>query len=64
MRALMGIVYGIFLALLFPHARSRTRLASGFGAAGYGPLSWILTAFALRVLARSRRRPSPGRARC
>jgi hypothetical protein len=51
MHALMGIVYGIFLALLFPHARSWTRLASGFGAADYGAVSWILTSFAAGVLA-------------
>ena len=51
MHALMGIVYGIFLALLYPHAAGWTKLASGFGAADYGMVSWILTLFAAGVLA-------------
>jgi hypothetical protein len=51
MHALMGITYGVFLALLYPHAVQWSRLASGFGAAGYGVLSWILTLFAGAVLA-------------
>jgi hypothetical protein len=51
MHALMGIVYGIFLALLFPHAVEWGRLASGFGGADYGAISWILTLFAAGVLA-------------
>ena len=51
MHALMGIVYGIFLALLFPHAWGWTKLASGFGGADYGVVSWILTFFAVGVLA-------------
>jgi len=50
MHALMGIVYGIFLALLFPHALGWTKLASGFGGADYGVVSWILTFFAAGVL--------------
>jgi hypothetical protein len=49
MHALMGIVYGVFLTLLYPHAAQWTRLASGLGAADYGTLSWILTAFAAGV---------------
>jgi hypothetical protein len=51
MHALMGIVYGVFLALLFPHAVGWTKLASGFGAADYGLISWILTVFAAGVAA-------------
>jgi hypothetical protein len=51
MHALMGIVYGVFLALLYPHAAQWWRLSSGFGAADYGALSWILTLFAVGVLA-------------
>lgn len=51
MHALMGIVYGIFLALFFPHAVRWTAMASGFGSAGYGAVSWILTFFAAGVLA-------------
>ena len=50
MHAVMGIVYGIFLALLYPHAVSWARLDSGFGAADYGAHSWILTMFAAGVL--------------
>lgn len=50
MHALMGITYGVFLALLFPHARQWSHLASGLGPAGYGLLSWILTLFAIGVL--------------
>ena len=63
MHALMGITYGVFLSLLFPHAVGWGRMVSGFGAASYGVLSWILTLFAagvfisgLRDLAASRRR--------
>jgi len=51
MHAIMGIVYGVFLALLFPHAEKWSHLATGFGAADYGVLSWILTGFAAGVLA-------------
>src|SRR5579872_41839 len=36
MHALMGIAYGVFLTLLFPHAAGWGRMASGFGAADYG----------------------------
>ena len=50
MHGVMGIVYGIFLALLFPHALGWTKLASGFGPADYGLISWILTLFAAGVL--------------
>jgi uncharacterized protein len=49
MHAIMGIVYGIFLALLYPHAAQWARLATGFGAADYGLLSWILTIYAVGV---------------
>ncbi len=51
MHALMGIVYGVFLTLLYPHAKEWSRLASGFGGAGYGTVSWVLTVFAAGVLA-------------
>ena len=50
MHALMGIVYGVFLTLLLPHAAGWWRLDSGFGSADYGPLSWLLTFFAAGVL--------------
>jgi hypothetical protein len=51
MHALIGIVYGVFLTLLYPHAAQWWRLASGFGSADYGVVSWILTLFAAGVLA-------------
>jgi uncharacterized protein len=51
MHAVMGITYGIFLALLYPHASGWQRLSSGFGAADYGILSWVLTLFAAGVFA-------------
>jgi uncharacterized protein len=50
MHALMGIAYGVFLALLYPRAVRWSRLASGFGAEYYGVLSWVLTLFAAAVL--------------
>jgi hypothetical protein len=51
MHALMGIVYGIFLTMLYPHAAGWARLAIGFGSADYGVVSWVLTLFAIGVLA-------------
>jgi hypothetical protein len=49
MHALMGITYGVFLALLYPNAMGWLGAPSGFATASYGPLSWILTAFAFGV---------------
>jgi hypothetical protein len=49
MHALMGIVYGAFLATLFPHAARWAKLPSEFGAVDYGPISWILTLYAVGV---------------
>ena len=51
MHAVMGIVYGAFLTLLFPHAREWAKAATGFGPANYGAISWLLSAFALGVFA-------------
>ncbi len=51
MHAVMGIAYGVFLALLFPVACAWQRMPFGFGAAHYGILSWVLTLFAAGVLA-------------
>ncbi len=51
MHAVMGIVYGVFLTLLYPHAADWSRLASGFTAVNYSALSWILTLFAAGVFA-------------
>lgn len=50
MHAVMGIVYGVFLAELYPHAAKWAKLDSGFGLADYGPLSWIMTLLAAGVL--------------
>jgi hypothetical protein len=50
MHAVMGIVYGVFLAELYPHAASWAKLDTAFAPAGYGPLSWLLTLFATGVL--------------
>jgi uncharacterized protein len=51
MHAVMGIVYGVFLAELYPHAARWAKLGSGFGPADYGLLSWILTVYAVGVFA-------------
>jgi hypothetical protein len=51
MHAVMGIVYGIFLTLLYPYAALWRDSLTGFGRADYGEVSWILTIFALGVLA-------------
>jgi len=51
MHALMGIVYGVFLALLYPHAVAWWSRGPGFTPADYGATSWVLTAFAAGVLA-------------
>jgi hypothetical protein len=49
MHAVMGITYGVFLSLLFPHAVQWERLATGVQAASYGAVSWMLTLFAAGV---------------
>ncbi len=49
MHAVMGIAYGVFLALLYPQAAGWMKLDSGFGAANYGMVSWVLTVFATGV---------------
>jgi hypothetical protein len=51
MHAIMGIVYGIFLTMLYPFAIDWSKLSTGFGSAEYGVLSWVLTFFAAGVLA-------------
>ena len=62
MHAVMGFVYGVFLAELYPYAANWAKLDSGFAPASYGLVSWILTVFAagvfssgLRDLAASRK---------
>jgi len=50
MHAIMGIVYGVFLAKLYPHAARWAKLDSAFGTADYyGAISWILTLYAVGV---------------
>ncbi len=49
MHAVMGIAYGVFLALLYPQAARWAKIDSGFGGANYGIVSWILTIFAVGV---------------
>jgi hypothetical protein len=61
MHALMGIVYGVFLSLLYPHAVRWWALGSGFGPADYGVVSWILTFFAAGVFASGLRDLTAGR---
>jgi hypothetical protein len=50
MHAVMGITYGLFLAVFFPNAVEWQRLGTGFAAADYGILSWVMTLFAAGVL--------------
>jgi hypothetical protein len=49
MHAIMGIVYGVFLAKLYPHAARWAKFPSAFGAADYGAISRILTLYAVGV---------------
>ena len=46
MHAIMGIVYGLFLAQLWPSIPQWARLPTGFSPASHGGLSWLLTAMA------------------
>jgi hypothetical protein len=50
MHAIMGIVYGLFLAHLWPSIRQWAERSTGFASASYGALSWLLTAMAAGVL--------------
>lgn len=50
MHAVMGIVYGLFLAYLLPHVWDWMRQPTGFGRIHYGLLSWLLTLMAGGVL--------------
>jgi hypothetical protein len=49
MHAVMGIIYGLFLAELWPAMPRWARLETGFAPASYGPLSWLLTAMGVGV---------------
>jgi hypothetical protein len=48
--AIMGILYGVFLAHLWPSLRHWADLPTGFASARYGPLSWLLTVMGIGVL--------------
>ena len=50
MHALMGIVYGLFLAYLVPNVFGWIHQATGFGHVQYGYLSWLLYFMAGGVL--------------
>ncbi len=49
MHAIMGIVYGAFLAFLIPEMRRWYRLDTGFGASYHGFPAWMLLAIACGV---------------
>ncbi len=49
MHAIMGIVYGAFLAFLIPQMLTWARLDSGFGASNHGFPAWILLVLAAGV---------------
>ena len=51
MHAIMGIVYGAFLAFLIPQVLMWSRLATGFGPSYHGFPAWILLVLAGGVLA-------------
>jgi len=49
MHAIMGIVYGAFVAILLPELVGWSRLPTGFGQADYGLISWMLSLMAVGV---------------
>jgi hypothetical protein len=49
MHTILAIVYGAFLANLLPQMAGWAQYPSGFAAANYGLLSWLLTAMAVGV---------------
>jgi uncharacterized protein len=51
MHAIMGIVYGAFLAFLIPQLFGWSKLATGFGLAYHGFPAWMLLALAAGVFA-------------
>ena len=51
MHAVMGIVYGAFLAFLIPEMIRWSALATGFGPSSHGFPAWILLALAAGVFA-------------
>jgi hypothetical protein len=51
MHAIMGIVYGAFLAFLIPELIAWSTLAAGFGASYHGFPAWVLLVLAAGVFA-------------
>jgi hypothetical protein len=51
MHAIMGIVYGAFLAFLIPQMIEWSKLATGFGASYHGFPAWMLLVLAAGVFA-------------
>jgi hypothetical protein len=51
MHAIMGIVYGAFLAFLIPQMIGWARLATGFGSSDHGFPAWLLLVLAAGVFA-------------
>jgi uncharacterized protein len=49
MHAIMGLVYGAFLAHLLPVVAGWARRPTGFAPADYGALAWLLTLMAVGV---------------
>jgi len=49
MHAIMGIVYGAFLAFLLPQMIGWSRLATGFGPSDHGFPAWLLLVLAVGV---------------
>lgn len=50
MHAVMGIVYGAFLAFLIPEMIAWSTLATGFGSSYHGFPAWMLLVLAAGVL--------------
>jgi len=50
MHTIMAIVYGAFLANLLPQLAGWAQQPTGFAAADYGPISWLLTLMAIGVV--------------
>jgi hypothetical protein len=49
MHAVMGIVYGVFLALLVPSLYAWSKLPTGLERASYGALSYVMTLLSIGV---------------
>ena len=59
--AIMGMVYGVCLANLYPHAALWAKLHSAFGAADYGAIASILTLHVVGVFTSGLRDLAAGR---